>query len=246
MKRRIGFTLIELLVVIAIIAILAAILFPVFAQAREKARAISCLSNTKQLGLAIYMYVQDYDESYPKSTDAADALGANQIDGWADLIFPYVKSDGAYRCPSAVADPLGYGIDTTDGSPRSYGANTAVLALQNDQTTGDLDGYNGDNDQIRTLAAIPAPANTVTLVEAYLGGVVHRKNTNGTINAPYWYWATQNEGVACISSNPKSDDYLDLHRAYERRQLLICGWSLEVASLGTNGQTHRCIRPDAG
>src|ERR1044071_6983028 len=64
-KRR-GFTLIELLVVIAIIAILAAILFPVFAQAREEARAISCLSNSKQIGLALYMYIQDYDEKYPQ------------------------------------------------------------------------------------------------------------------------------------------------------------------------------------
>ena len=65
MKRRSGFTLIELLVVIAIIAILAAILFPVFAQAREKARQISCVSNEKQLALGIIQYVQDYDETYP-------------------------------------------------------------------------------------------------------------------------------------------------------------------------------------
>ena len=64
-NRRTGFTLIELLVVIAIIAILAAILFPVFAQAREKARQTSCLSNAKQLGLGISMYVQDYDETMP-------------------------------------------------------------------------------------------------------------------------------------------------------------------------------------
>lgn len=65
LQSRSGFTLIELLVVIAIIAILAAILFPVFAQAREKARSASCLSNTKQLGLGLVMYVQDYDETFP-------------------------------------------------------------------------------------------------------------------------------------------------------------------------------------
>src|SRR5689334_24193429 len=94
MKPDKAFTLIELLVVIAIIAILAAILFPVFAQAREKARAISCLSNGHQLGLALMMYVQDYDETYPFSTDAADAFDAsrNRIDSWPDRINPYVKS----------------------------------------------------------------------------------------------------------------------------------------------------------
>src|SRR5689334_23845986 len=92
MKPDKAFTLIELLVVIAIIAILAAILFPVFAQAREKARSISCLSNGNQLGKAVIMYVQDYDETYPFSTDATDAFGPNRVDSWPDRIFPYVKS----------------------------------------------------------------------------------------------------------------------------------------------------------
>jgi prepilin-type N-terminal cleavage/methylation domain-containing protein len=90
MNRRKGFTLIELLVVIAIIAILAAILFPVFAKAREKARQISCASNEKQLGLGIIQYVQDYDERFP------DYAGDY---GWAGQIYPYVKSTGVYKCP---------------------------------------------------------------------------------------------------------------------------------------------------
>src|SRR5262249_37974722 len=101
MKTYKAFTLIELLVVIAIIAILAAILFPVFAQAREKARAISCISNGNQLGKAAMMYVQDYDETYPWATNAADVnAGTFLVDAWPDLIFPYVKSDGAFGCPS--------------------------------------------------------------------------------------------------------------------------------------------------
>lgn len=86
-----GFTLIELLVVIAIIAILAAILFPVFAQARAKARGISCLSNTKQISTAFYMYVQDYDETTP-------ALGG-PIGDWEFALYPYNKSTQLYFCP---------------------------------------------------------------------------------------------------------------------------------------------------
>jgi prepilin-type N-terminal cleavage/methylation domain-containing protein len=107
--RKTGFTLIELLVVIAIIAILAAILFPVFAQAREKARQISCLSNLKQIGLAFMMYVQDYDQTFPNvATTPADDGGCapklswyNAGGGWATLVNPYIKTGGIYKCPDA-------------------------------------------------------------------------------------------------------------------------------------------------
>ena len=92
--RRSGFTLIELLVVIAIIAILAAILFPVFAKAREKARAISCSSNERQIGLGLLQYIQDNDEFYPNTNNR----NAN-INNWAQDIFPYVKSVGVEECP---------------------------------------------------------------------------------------------------------------------------------------------------
>src|ERR1700733_14163574 len=100
MNTKKGFTLIELLVVIAIIAILAAILFPVFAQAREKARQTSCASNLKQLGLAYVQYVQDYDELMPS------AISGSSWEGWAGLIYPYVKSTGVYSCLSDL-QPLG-------------------------------------------------------------------------------------------------------------------------------------------
>src|SRR5205814_83195 len=101
-RMRRAFTLIELLVVIAIIAILAAILFPVFAQARDKARGASCLSNEKQIGLAIMQYVQDYDESYPflnvKWTPIAPASRLET--GFDQPIQPYVKNTGVFTCPS--------------------------------------------------------------------------------------------------------------------------------------------------
>src|SRR5579871_1840442 len=90
-----AFTLIELLVVIAIIAILAAILFPVFAQAHEKARAISCLSNVKQLGLSFAMYSQDYDEKNPNGVNWYYPGG----NGWAGQVYPYVKNLQIYTCP---------------------------------------------------------------------------------------------------------------------------------------------------
>src|SRR5450432_3942229 len=114
--RRAAFTLIELLVVIAIIAILAAILFPVFAQAREKARSISCLSNQKQIGTGLAMYVQDYDEKFPMADYFNDAGTWKDQHEWPDVVYPYIKNgdrsknnagttvswgqSGIFHCPS--------------------------------------------------------------------------------------------------------------------------------------------------
>ncbi|MGQ9732208.1 MAG: DUF1559 family PulG-like putative transporter [Candidatus Zipacnadales bacterium] len=96
MCRR-GFTLIELLVVIAIIAILAAILFPVFARAREKARQVTCVSNLKQMGLSFFMYSSDYDEKYPPNPY------------WKERLQPYIKTTEINHCPSRKNLPWYYG-----------------------------------------------------------------------------------------------------------------------------------------
>jgi prepilin-type N-terminal cleavage/methylation domain-containing protein len=122
--NRQGFTLIELLVVIAIIAILAAIIFPVFASAREKARQTTCASNERQLGLAFVQYVQDYDQTLP----GPDGTNAGAWNGpywgtaggdWAPDIYPYAKSTGVYECP-----------DDTQKSPKvSYAFNENLVYL---------------------------------------------------------------------------------------------------------------------
>lgn len=129
-----GFTLIELLVVIAILALLAAILFPVFSRVRENARRTSCLSNEKQIGLAIMQYVQDYDEMMPRIY-FANYSGANYYDyssgdnyvsggvskvnyKWMDAIYPYVKNPQIFVCPSAAVKSVGL-----NGVPSGYIAN---------------------------------------------------------------------------------------------------------------------------
>ncbi|MBP8955423.1 MAG: DUF1559 domain-containing protein [Armatimonadetes bacterium] len=143
MQRRRGFTLIELLVVIAIIAILAAILFPVFARAREKARQASCLSNCKQLALAFLMYAQDYDETMPMAVypdwqtywDTKIDWSGNIIG--AGLITPYTKNDQISQCPSIKGmssdrpySGYAYNISYVGCSP-AIGGSPATLAAIN-------------------------------------------------------------------------------------------------------------------
>ena len=113
MRRRAGFTLIELLVVIAIIAILAAILFPVFARAREKARQSNCLSNVKQQVLGVTMYAQDYDETlmsiyYDLNGDGGFGVGDPT---WMDVIRPYLKNTQIFSCPSKKDWTYGYALN---------------------------------------------------------------------------------------------------------------------------------------
>jgi len=152
-SRTNGFTLIELLVVIAIIAILAAILFPVFAQAREKARAISCLSNEKQIGLGIIQYQQDYDEKNPGGLN-----GYGGGSGYAGQIYPYVKSTQVFKCPSdSGSDPnassLAINANTSVTSPICIAAgyaNPPCCTVAADSTS---------------IAAYNAPSKTVLLFE---------------------------------------------------------------------------------
>ncbi|MBI5833589.1 MAG: DUF1559 domain-containing protein [Armatimonadetes bacterium] len=153
MRRSKGFTLIELLVVIAIIAILAAILFPVFAKAREKGRQASCQSNLKQMGVAFMQYTQDYDETLPGNYYTPNG------GTWMMEIQPYLKSYQVYACPSdsknfAAGDA--WYCAPTGQTKLSYGYNAYI------STNAPLTGGTGGNSNVGlALAALVAPANTV-------------------------------------------------------------------------------------
>jgi prepilin-type N-terminal cleavage/methylation domain-containing protein/prepilin-type processing-associated H-X9-DG protein len=158
-QRGRGFTLIELLVVIAIIAILAAILFPVFAQAREKSRQAACFSNMKNLGLAVMMYAQDYDESLPMWHWARRSQPQAHI--WYHAIKPYTKNLGVFVCPSdkrKIIDLGGWGPQATwpemnakMAAHISYGYNEPLL-------NGNDNGAQKEKGGPSTLAMMPEPA----------------------------------------------------------------------------------------
>ena len=182
MVRKKGFTLIELLVVIAIIAILAAILFPVFAQARESARMTSCLSNLKQIGLALRMYGQDYDESYMNIYQGWGNVSGAVQEGWMwkNAIYPYTKNKGIMKCPSnPLSDPdspgtlppgdsnnwhnnaMGYAMENDKLMPQSYAMNAGATSwvAQEDH------GNDWANKRPLKDASINRPANLVAVGE---------------------------------------------------------------------------------
>jgi prepilin-type N-terminal cleavage/methylation domain-containing protein/prepilin-type processing-associated H-X9-DG protein len=214
-KKRSAFTLIELLVVIAIIAILAAILFPVFAQARDKARATSCLSNLKQIGTGLMMYIQDYDEQFyfQRGWDEMDNWGAGSwgADYWSYVRWPvrhmpYLKNEGVFKCPSdknafrsvVRRDSPDYAGSPAAGSngglpyPVSYGPNLMLMC------------YTASNESVG-LAALSKPAEKIFLAESltpfgccenWNAEYFRAANYSGSENG--WDWGTMrgNAGLA--------------------------------------------------
>ena len=193
MKQRSGFTLIELLVVIAIIAILAAILFPVFAQAREKARQAACLSNEKQIGNALMMYVQDFDETYPRAVFGVDPTRGFWENGnfdkaitWDAVLNPYIKNgkagpalaaDGSdnrglggrvFECPSDQGDKDSSlngrgGMTYSAASTWNYDANNPLS--HGVFIKIDAPGPDGRYTNVTSVAEVPAPSESLAFVE---------------------------------------------------------------------------------
>jgi prepilin-type N-terminal cleavage/methylation domain-containing protein/prepilin-type processing-associated H-X9-DG protein len=216
-----GFTLIELLVVIAIIAILAAILFPVFAKAREKARQISCLSNEKQLALGFTQYTEDNDELLPGAASGAGGATLTGVNGYGWVryttfgsgtatppvfdvtqgsIYPYVKSKGVYVCPD---DSIG------QKSGDSYAINGCIDA---DGTTGTpSDGSATPNPRPgKSLAVFDNPSSIMMLSEE---DSTDSNRTSGSTNDAYLSFFTP-DNISLRHTNGINVVYLDGHAKY--------------------------------
>jgi prepilin-type N-terminal cleavage/methylation domain-containing protein/prepilin-type processing-associated H-X9-DG protein len=227
-----AFTLIELLVVIAIIAILAAILFPVFAQAREKARQTACLNNQKQVGTAMLMYTQDYDEMLPLGyTAAGNSLGdvepfasPTAPDNWIRGIMTYLKSYQVLRCPSAVPATLANG-------PK-----------QGPVPTGESDASIQGNAVImqRGLAEIPAPAEIVFLGEENIRvsrALLRPRYRNGTNPRVFEHW----HGFE-PTTNPLVERYNSTHN--EGGNVLYCDGHAKWSKYKSLRSGHFGLKPD--
>jgi prepilin-type N-terminal cleavage/methylation domain-containing protein len=183
-SRREGFTLIELLVVIAIIAILAAILFPVFAQAREKARQTSCMNNEKQIGTGLYTYLNDWDDTYPMNRFPTTVALKSNASGdlqptwynWKRALYSYVKGVNVYLCPS---NDKAWGPSGCGGCPSGDESNCANGPYKNNKDLWLPNGYvlnggfyhesapfDGTIMHPREMGEIKDPSNLIFLLES--------------------------------------------------------------------------------
>jgi prepilin-type N-terminal cleavage/methylation domain-containing protein/prepilin-type processing-associated H-X9-DG protein len=211
MPRRHAFTLIELLVVIAIIAILAAILFPVFAQAREKARAIKCLSNMKQIATATMMYQQDYDEIlFFRSSSATQIMrtplpNSTNASKWWNAIMPYIKNNQVFACPDDSLPTLSPDINGVADIKRSYIANTAPEQLGDAQVT----------DPVETIVVTEkidyiGPQTTTPNTSSWIGAFNGEMSLNPLVN-----------GVATWHSGGTNCSFFDGHAKWMRLEVIV-------------------------
>ena len=183
--KRSAFTLIELLVVIAIIGILAAILFPVFAQARAKARQTTCLSNFRQIATAHLMYAQDYDETLINAYQGPGGGYVTYADRWPQYITPYIKNFQIFRCPDNTVNTDAYDLKQYNNYPPS----TTGLLLDRARTFFVDFGYNASflspdqpgyiNNSGVSLAAVQSPASTILGADSsFSSGIVTYSESN--------------------------------------------------------------------
>jgi len=199
MKKSQGFTLIELLVVIAIIAILAAILFPVFAKVREKARQTSCASNLKQLGLAEAQYSQDNDEIYSGAWRSYNNpnTGGDPRTSWMEMIYPYVKSTGVYACPDSSTHFRNNNADDCTANPQTCGKGKGITdyafnALQ-DPDVGNKDYFGNNSDHaVNSVARVDQPTETIMLMDGRDNAFYNCWHSNDTDIKGSFYGQTWN------------------------------------------------------
>jgi prepilin-type N-terminal cleavage/methylation domain-containing protein/prepilin-type processing-associated H-X9-DG protein len=208
-----GFTLIELLVVIAIIAILAAILFPVFAKAREKARQTSCLSNVKQIGLAVLSYAQDYDEMYPRA--AAGASGTPRT-YYFQILTPYIKNKQIWKCPS-IPSSSSYTYCYIFHRYSSSMIPDGVFSVGDPMSYVWNYGMGGDNGASVSMGQVVAPASVFMLWDGAAGDVDATTQSAG-ISSSYKRVANHGQSV----DKPLHNDgdnyvYADGHAKYNAR-----------------------------
>ncbi len=219
-----GFTLIECLVVIAIIAILAAFLFPVFARARENARRTSCASNLKQIGLGLLQYVQDNDETLPRSfygSGAAPSDAANYK--WMDCIFPYVKSEAVFDCPSDGKSPR---------YRRSQGANYGSYGLNGAYGSGG-DAQNPPRSSaayLVHLAQLAAPSGTVWITDNNNADETSSGGSSGGSYGFFWTNAANNPPIQNIGDGTRQLSQI-AERHLETVNVLWCDGHVKAMKL---------------
>jgi prepilin-type N-terminal cleavage/methylation domain-containing protein/prepilin-type processing-associated H-X9-DG protein len=241
-----GFTLIELLVVIAIIAILAAILFPVFAKAREKARAISCLSNEKQIGLGLIQYCQDYDELLTKAWYGPNGYGdSNPVAGtykWMDAIQPYVKNQQLFHCPD-FNDDLGNGATGYYVPYQQLGTVTGTTTSDNYWDTNYNDngisspGASSGGVTSFTLATLAHPATTAWIADGEGSYQFDWPNTNPAIvTKGIRTWGTgNNQDGSCAE---RHTDFVNIIWCDGHAKAIKLDTLMQTKSVTTNTGTH--------
>ena len=235
MTRR-AFTLIELLVVIAIISILAAILFPVFAKAREKARQISCASNEKQIGLAMLQYIEDNDEgltrSFYGSATADSDMGANYK--WMDALYPYIKNEQVFTCQSdGLSLPYKYRTGHNYGS---YGLNGAYGNPGDSQTPP-----RSSAAYLVTSSMLVVPATTVWVTDN--NNAVTPMNPGGS-QGFFWPDWTRNPPINAAVTPRQLQNISERHTG--RVNVLYCDGHVKAVTLDSLAQTKRLTDPVDG